>query len=226
MTRLALLAIVGAATSFAPVAMPAFAAGAGTTTGTTATGNGNGTGNNTGNGTATNTNTNTNTTTNAAATGTGTRNGQMACPGGQPPVRGKCPGPLTGGNNNGNGNTTGNNGRGNGTSNGQGNGNSNNDNNNGAGSHPNGNGPTGFNFSGHDRDMFHQRFRSFHFPSFAVPNFSVNVGVTVPRSYRLQPVPRDIYRDYPQFRGDLYFVLRDGSIAIVSPRSLRIIAVL
>lgn len=87
-------------------------------------------------------------------------------------------------------------------------------------------GPRGFDFSRRDRDTFHQRFRGFNFGVFPTPSFSIRLGVRVPHSYALKPVPRSIYRYYPQFRGYLFFVTRNGSIVIVSPRSLRIVAVL
>ena len=86
--------------------------------------------------------------------------------------------------------------------------------------------PNGFNFSRRDRDTFHQRFHGFNFGVFAAPGFSITLGVHVPHSYTLKHVPRSIYRYYPQFRGYLFFVARNGNIVIVSPRSYRIVAVL
>jgi hypothetical protein len=86
--------------------------------------------------------------------------------------------------------------------------------------------PNGFDFSRRDRDAFHQRFHGFNFGFFPAPGFSITLGVHVPRSYSLKHVPRSIYRYYPQFRGYLFFVTRNGSIVIVSPRSYRIVAVL
>jgi hypothetical protein len=82
------------------------------------------------------------------------------------------------------------------------------------------------NFTAPDRANFHQRFRGYRFPSFAAPSFTINLGVVVPRSYRLRPVPTGIYRYYPRFRGYLYFALRDGRVVIVDRRSLRIVAVI
>ncbi|MDR3472446.1 MAG: DUF1236 domain-containing protein [Devosia sp.] len=88
-------------------------------------------------------------------------------------------------------------------------------------------GPNGsFSFTQQDRDQFHQRYRGFDFGLFATPNFSITLGHTVPHSYTLRPVPRSIYQYYPQFRGYLYFVARDGSIVIVSPSTYRIVAIL
>jgi hypothetical protein len=83
-----------------------------------------------------------------------------------------------------------------------------------------------FNWSRHDRDQFHQRFGGFNFGFFATPNFSIQLGVHVPHSFKLRPVPRSIYRAYPWFRGYLYFIDRRGDFVIVSPRTYRIIAVL
>jgi|GEM_PF-3184912 len=83
-----------------------------------------------------------------------------------------------------------------------------------------------FNWSRHDRDQFHQRFRGFNFGFFGVPNFSIHIGTAVPRSFNLRPVPRAIYRDYPWFRGYLFFVTRGGDIVIVSPRSHRIVGII
>ena len=102
---------------------------------------------------------------------------------------------------------------------------------NGPGPGAGGNGPGfpgGFNFSQHDRDQFHRRFGpGFNFGfNFGTPSFSIQLGTPVPRSYGLKPVPRSIYRYYPQFRGYLFFQTRRGSIVIVSPRSHRIVAVL
>jgi len=63
--------------------------------------------------------------------------------------------------------------------------------------------------------------------TFAAPGFTVRVGVAVPHSYRdLRPVPRKIYRAYPQFRGYYYFVSNRGDFVIVSPRSHRVVAVI
>jgi hypothetical protein len=83
-----------------------------------------------------------------------------------------------------------------------------------------------FNWSRHDRDHFHQQFHGFNFGFFGVPNFSIHIGTAVPRSFDLRPVPRSIYRDYPWFRGYLFFVTRGGDIVIVSPRSHRIVGII
>jgi hypothetical protein len=74
---------------------------------------------------------------------------------------------------------------------------------------------------------FHQRFGGFNFGFFGTPTFSINIGTTVPHSYHsLRPVPRSVYKYYPQYRGYLFFIGRHGDFVIVSPRSHRIVAVL
>jgi hypothetical protein len=68
--------------------------------------------------------------------------------------------------------------------------------------------------------------RNFHFPTFAPPRFDVRPGIIVPRDYNLRPLPPQIFAFYPMYRGYLFFVAPGGRIVIVSPRSLRIVAVL
>ena len=131
------------------------------------------------------------------------------------------PGNNNGNNNNGANNNGGNNNAGNNQNGGSGQGQNNSG---GQGfNHPDSNGF--FNFGQHDRDQFHQTFHGFNFGVFATPNFSINLGVRVPHAYNLRPVPRSIYRQYPQFRGDLYFVTH-GTVVIVSPSSHKIVALI
>ena len=90
-------------------------------------------------------------------------------------------------------------------------------------------GPTfSFNFSTNDRHEFRRRFHGFNFGYFPFQNFAIHLGIIVPHyyHYRLRPVPRSIWRYYPQFRGYLYFVDRAGDFVIVSPVSFRIVAIL
>jgi hypothetical protein len=56
-------------------------------------------------------------------------------------------------------------------------------------------------------------------------DFDVKVGVVVPRTVRVAPVPRTIVDIQPEWRGFMYFVYAD-EIIIVEPRTLRIVAVL
>jgi len=56
-------------------------------------------------------------------------------------------------------------------------------------------------------------------------DFSVSVGVAVPRSVHLVTVPTEIVEIHPDWRGFLYFVYED-EIIIVDQRSHKIVAVL
>ena len=56
-------------------------------------------------------------------------------------------------------------------------------------------------------------------------NFSVAVGTVIPRNVRLQPLPADIVRVVPQYRGYNFAVVRD-EIVIIEPSSYKIVAVM
>jgi len=56
-------------------------------------------------------------------------------------------------------------------------------------------------------------------------NFSINVGIAVPRTVRVIAVPEVIVDIHPDWRGFLYFVYED-EIVIVDPNTYRIVAVL
>lgn len=77
----------------------------------------------------------------------------------------------------------------------------------------------------HDRDQFRGFFRSFNF-AFGAPDFDIRPGVRVPRHFNLRPLPPQIFRSYPYYRGFLYFETRDGSIVIVDPRTYRIVDII
>lgn len=57
-------------------------------------------------------------------------------------------------------------------------------------------------------------------------DFDINVGVAVPGTVALQPLPPDIIEVVPAYRGYNYFVLADGTIVIVDPATLQIVYVL
>lgn len=60
----------------------------------------------------------------------------------------------------------------------------------------------------------------------AAPDFPVRIGVVVPHRAVLRPLPPPLLRIVPYYRGYLFFVLADGRIAIVQPRTLRIVAII
>jgi uncharacterized protein DUF1236 len=56
-------------------------------------------------------------------------------------------------------------------------------------------------------------------------NFQINVGVVVPRTVRVVPLPVTIVEIQPAWRGYVYFIV-DDEIIIVEPNTLRIVAVI
>ncbi len=57
-------------------------------------------------------------------------------------------------------------------------------------------------------------------------DFEVNVGVAVPRTVTLRPLPPRVIEIVPAYRSYEYFVLADGRIIIVEPDTLKIVYVL
>jgi hypothetical protein len=57
-------------------------------------------------------------------------------------------------------------------------------------------------------------------------DFEVNVGVAVPRTVVLHPLPPRIIEIVPAYRGYLFFILTDGTIVIVHPTNLVIVTVI
>lgn len=56
-------------------------------------------------------------------------------------------------------------------------------------------------------------------------NFTINVGVAIPRSFTLYPLPAPILAVVPAYRGYLYIVVGD-ELLIVHPRTYEIVAVI
>jgi hypothetical protein len=57
-------------------------------------------------------------------------------------------------------------------------------------------------------------------------NFDVNVGVAVPKTVVLTPLPARIIKVFPRYKGFLFFLLQDGRIVIVDPSSLKVVIVI
>ena len=57
-------------------------------------------------------------------------------------------------------------------------------------------------------------------------DIEVNVGVTVPKTIRLRPLPPRVIEIVPAYRGYEYFVLADGRIIIVEPGTLEVVYIL
>lgn len=56
-------------------------------------------------------------------------------------------------------------------------------------------------------------------------NFSIAVGTRVPRTVSFHPLPTEVVTIYPEWRG-YEFILVNGQIVVVDPRTLEIVAVL
>jgi hypothetical protein len=57
-------------------------------------------------------------------------------------------------------------------------------------------------------------------------NFDVNVGVAVPQTVVLTPLPPRLIKIFPSYSGFLFFVLADGRVVIVDPHSLKIVIII
>lgn len=57
-------------------------------------------------------------------------------------------------------------------------------------------------------------------------NFSVDVGIVVPQTVHLEPLPPTIIKIIPGYSGFLFFLLADGRIVIVEPHSLKIVLII
>jgi hypothetical protein len=57
-------------------------------------------------------------------------------------------------------------------------------------------------------------------------DIDVNVGVVVPRTVTLRPLPRRVIEIVPAYRDHEYFVLADGRIIIVEPGTFKVVYIL
>ena len=57
-------------------------------------------------------------------------------------------------------------------------------------------------------------------------NLSINVGVALPRSVHLYPVPEDIVTIVPEYRGYEYILLEDNRVAIVDPDTFEVVDII
>jgi hypothetical protein len=57
-------------------------------------------------------------------------------------------------------------------------------------------------------------------------DIDVSVGVVVPRTVTLRPLPPRVIEIVPAYRGYEYFVLADGRIIIVEPGTLKVVYIL
>jgi hypothetical protein len=57
-------------------------------------------------------------------------------------------------------------------------------------------------------------------------DIDISVGVVVPKTVVLHPLPVDIVSVVPEIEGYLFFVLADGRIVIVEPDTLEIVTII
>jgi hypothetical protein len=57
-------------------------------------------------------------------------------------------------------------------------------------------------------------------------NFRISIGVAIPRTIHLYPLPSEVVVLMPWYRGYRYFILADGTIIIVEPHTYHIVYVL
>ena len=57
-------------------------------------------------------------------------------------------------------------------------------------------------------------------------NVSINVGVALPHSVHLYPVPEDIVTIVPEYRGYEYILLEDNRVAIVDPDTFEVVDII
>jgi hypothetical protein len=57
-------------------------------------------------------------------------------------------------------------------------------------------------------------------------DIDVNVGVVIPRTVNLRPLPPRVIEIVPAYSGFLFFVLADGRIVIVDPDTFKVVYIL
>jgi hypothetical protein len=76
-----------------------------------------------------------------------------------------------------------------------------------------------------EKTRLHSAIEKLHVRAVTNVNFSVSVGVAVPASVTLQPVPAEIVEVIPEYRGYDFFVVRN-EVVIVEPRTHKIVDVI
>ncbi|MDF2620348.1 MAG: hypothetical protein K0S00_3007 [Xanthobacteraceae bacterium] len=84
---------------------------------------------------------------------------------------------------------------------------------------------TNVNITSEKRTTIKQTITQTHVGPVRDVNFSVNVGVAIPHTVELHPLPPRVVEIVPQYRNYRYFVLADGRIVIVQPDTYEIVYV-
>jgi len=80
--------------------------------------------------------------------------------------------------------------------------------------------------SSEQKTEIHQAITEVNVAPVTSVDFDVSVGVAVPKTIVLNPLPPTVIKIVPQFKGYLFFILPDGRIVIVEPSTLHIVYIL
>jgi hypothetical protein len=80
--------------------------------------------------------------------------------------------------------------------------------------------------SSEQQTEIHQAITEVNVEPVTTVDFDVSVGVAVPKTVVLNPLPPTVIKIVPQFEGYLFFLLPDGRIVIVEPDTLHIVYIL
>jgi hypothetical protein len=85
---------------------------------------------------------------------------------------------------------------------------------------------TNVNITTEQRTEIRQQIRSINVAPVAHVDFNPSVGVAVPKTVHLRPLPARIVRLVPAYEGFLFFLLPDDRIVVVDPHSLEIVYII
>jgi len=85
---------------------------------------------------------------------------------------------------------------------------------------------TSVNITTEQKTEIHQAITEINVQPAVNINFDINVGVAVPQTVVLTPLPARIIKIFPHYKGFMFFLLADGRIVIVDPQSLKIVLII
>jgi len=85
---------------------------------------------------------------------------------------------------------------------------------------------TSVNITTEQKTEIHQAITEINVQPAVNVNFDINVGVVVPKTVVLTPLPARVVKIFPHYKGFLFFLLPDGRIVIVDPASLKIVLII
>jgi len=82
------------------------------------------------------------------------------------------------------------------------------------------------NITTEQKTEIHQAITEINVQPAANISFDINIGVAVPKTVVLTPLPARIIKIFPHYKGFMFFLLADGRIVIVDPSSLKIVLII